>query len=322
MTIERDNLARQFLLGKLSEEESLKIEEDYFTGKNLFEDILEAENDLIDDYAMGKLSPEDKIRFERRLLLNPKQRRRLEFAETLVEYASDQPLAGESKFSAGNSSWISIFSQLFSNKSVLSLSFSVAALIVFGGGIWLVLDKSDSESERVDKIAVSQSQEPSRSESPQTTIATKNTGEIADSKPHTAASPQKNVQSQPEPQTKQEKTSRKQPPVIYSLILSPGLTRDSGTSQRFTVPAKTDFINMRLKFEERGFSSYSAVLETVEGRQVWSGSKLKARKDEKFVTFQIPSKLLKKSDYILTLKGLKNDGIYENIEDYTFTVYR
>ena len=111
-------------------------------------------------------------------------------------------------------------------------------------------------------------------------------------------------------------------PVIYSLILSPGLTRDAGTRQRLTLPAKTDFVRMQLKFEQGGFSAYRAVLETVEGRQVWRSNRLKASKDGKSVTLTIPSKLLKKSDYILLLKGITKDGVSENVEDYTFTIDR
>ena len=314
----QDNVATNFLLGKLTEAENIRIEADYFSRDDLFEDILIAENELIDAYAMGQLAPEDQSRFENRLLLNPQQRQRVQFAKTLVKYASGQPLfVEELEHSAAKSSWISVISLLTFKKPALSLSFALAALIFFAGGIWLLSNKFNSNVTQSNDIAVNQTPPnvPEKEPASETMDSDKN----IESNPKVAPSSQKSNQT-PLPPKKQEKPQRKEIPVIYSLILSPGLTRDAGDSQRFTIPAKADFVKIRLQFEQGGFSSYHAVLETVEGRQVWSSKNLKVRKDDKSLEVLIPSKFLKKSDYILTLSGITTQRIYERVEDYTFTI--
>lgn len=308
MTTDRDNLADRFLLGKLGEQETLKLEEDYFSNTKLFEEILAAENDLIDAYAMGKLSADDRSRFENRLLLNPHQRERVRFAKTLVKYASSHPLSTDDVIlPAAKTSRLSAFTQLFSGKPLLSLSFSLAALLFFIGAIWLVFDKSEG----VQNNEIAERQIP-----PPITNETANSSKNAETKPDAAPSPQKSVQAQTS--LKPEKPQKKAP-VIYSLILSPGLTRDGGANQTFTIPARTELVRMRLNFEQGGFSLYHATLETVEGRQVWS-ARLKAPKEAKSVEVSIPSKLLKKSDYILALKGITQEGVSERVEDYAFTI--
>jgi len=311
-----DNLAARFILGKLSAVETAEMEKDYFGNQKLFEEILIAENDLIDAYAANTLSPEDKSRFESRLLLSTHQRRRVQFAKTLVKYASSQPLfAEEIKSSAEKASWISAISRLFSGKPRLSLSFTAAALLLFAVAIWFVLDKSNQKG--VKSVEIAENRILQATTSPDFTG--NNSNENIETKPIAKPTPQKSVQP---PTTKQEKSQTKESSVIYSLILSPGLTRDIGTSQRFAIPAGTDFVKIHLKFEENNFSAYHAVLETVEGQQIWSSNKLKARNGDKSLEVLIPTKLLKKSDYILSLKGVTKDGIFERVEDYTFTITR
>ncbi len=71
------------------------------------------------------------------------------------------------------------------------------------------------------------------------------------------------------------------PTAIFSTIVLPlGLTRDDGASSKtFDIAAKTDFVNLQLNLEvDNSFISFFAVLETVEGRQVWNGKILKSAK--------------------------------------------
>lgn len=317
MTSDHENLAADFLLGKLSEEETLKLEKDYFSNNRRFEEILAAENDLIDAYAMNTLSPKDRSCFENRLLINPHQRERVQFAKTLFKYASSHPLSMEDfNSSAARTPWKSLLSQFFSGKPFLSLSFSLAALIVFIGAVWLVLDKVASEQLK----DTTQSQTPQISPPRETVNEAVNNNQNTEIKPPGAPSPPRNVQTQSSP--KQAKSEKKEAPVIYALTLLPGLTRNGGTNQRFNIPPKTDLVKIGLKFDQAAFDSYQAILETVEGRQVWSGKTLKPRKDNKSVTFSIPSKLLQRNDYILTLKGRTKDGVYERVEDFAFMIYR
>jgi hypothetical protein len=307
----------------LTEAETIKIEEEYFGKNNHFENILIAENDLIDAYIKDGLSPEDKSRFENRLLLNPRQRQRVQFAKTLVKYASGLPAAEDLNSAPAKSNWLSAFLQIFSLKQMPSLSFAVAAFIVFVGGLWLMSDKFNSQPSQTNEVAVSRTpqslQDNESLQENESINETSESNEVAETKPRITPPAPKSIQPKPQP-TRKEAAPKKQTPIFFSFVLSPGLTRAAGASQRFTIPPKTDFVKMQLKFEQGDFSSYQAALETVEGHQVWNSKRLKARKNDKVVIVLIPSKLLKKSDYILALKGVTKEGVYESVESYTFTI--
>ena len=82
--VEDDKLARQYLLGELSEQDGAKVEEEYFEDDETFEKLSAVEDELIDAYTLGQLSSAERQRFEQRLLLSSAQRERVKFARTLL----------------------------------------------------------------------------------------------------------------------------------------------------------------------------------------------------------------------------------------------
>lgn len=319
MKTEQEVLATDFLLGKLTEEEQIEIEKEYFHNTKLFENILSAENDLIDAYVTGGLSPEEHTRFENRLLLNPRQRQRVNFARTLIKYASVL-LIEDANAPKTKSSWMSVISFLTSNKPLLSLSFAATALIFIVGAIWLNQDQRSPETSQTNEITVTTETPQPVSPIQATTVLTDNGNEVTTEAEKEAEPPLRKPVQNNRNQATPEKQAQKPPRAIFSIALSPGLTRAAGKSQEFAIPAKTDFVKIRLNLGEARYASYQAVLETVEGNQVWTSSRLKNKNDGKSISILIPSKLLKKADYILSLKGLKEDGVYERVEDYPFTI--
>ena len=75
--VEDDKLAKQYLLGELSEPELGKLEEEYFEDDAAFERLSATEDELIDAYTLGQLSSAERKGFERRLLLSTAQRERV-----------------------------------------------------------------------------------------------------------------------------------------------------------------------------------------------------------------------------------------------------
>src|SRR2546421_5762860 len=86
--VEDDRLARQYLLGELSESEGAKVEEEFFEDDEAFERLNSVEDELIDAYTLGQLSSADRRRFEQRLMLSSAQRERVKFSRTLLRTAS------------------------------------------------------------------------------------------------------------------------------------------------------------------------------------------------------------------------------------------
>lgn len=79
-----------YLLGLLPEDEASSLEEKGLADYDFFEHLLIVENQLIDDYLTGQLSPQYRVQFEKQFLLSPKRRERVEFARTFLK-AMSQP---------------------------------------------------------------------------------------------------------------------------------------------------------------------------------------------------------------------------------------
>ena len=91
-----DGLLGRYLLGDLTPEEEERVELEYLAGDDeAMALVQEAEDDLVDDYARGRLSPRDARRFEERLLPRPGMSGRVAFARTLAAQPAPQapPLA-------------------------------------------------------------------------------------------------------------------------------------------------------------------------------------------------------------------------------------
>lgn len=74
-----DSLIRQYLLGfHIAEADQNRIEKSYFENDQFFDVLMEVEDDLIDTYLRGGLSPTERSRFERHFLASKRRRDRYE----------------------------------------------------------------------------------------------------------------------------------------------------------------------------------------------------------------------------------------------------
>jgi anti-sigma-K factor RskA len=79
-------LLRQYLLGRLAEEEQGALEQQLMTNQDLFNRLLKAEEELIDEYVRGQVSDDEGRAFEGRFLEDPGRWDELQFAEVLRRY--------------------------------------------------------------------------------------------------------------------------------------------------------------------------------------------------------------------------------------------
>lgn len=73
----------RYLLGDLPEEEQSALEQVFLDDGEVFEQVWAAENDLVDRYVRGKLTPAEKHLFEENYLASPAHCERLAFAKKL-----------------------------------------------------------------------------------------------------------------------------------------------------------------------------------------------------------------------------------------------
>jgi hypothetical protein len=98
-----DGALRSYLLGLQTEEEAAALEEAYFARADVLERLRAVEDDLLDDYAAGRLEAGDKAAFERRYLASGPLRERVATARALRD-AVAQRRPG-SAGAAGPSRW-------------------------------------------------------------------------------------------------------------------------------------------------------------------------------------------------------------------------
>ena len=54
----------RYLLGEMSDPEQTELEENYFADPRLFDQLVEAENQLVDQHARGQLAPEQQQHYQ------------------------------------------------------------------------------------------------------------------------------------------------------------------------------------------------------------------------------------------------------------------
>ncbi len=74
----------EYLLGLCSQADRERIESEYFEDEDAFQKMLAAEDDLIDAYARGKLTGEERRRFEEHFLSSSQGRKRVQFARAFA----------------------------------------------------------------------------------------------------------------------------------------------------------------------------------------------------------------------------------------------
>ena len=88
-----DALLREFLLGKVNDEERERIESLFLTDSQIRERVLALEQDLIEDYLEDSLTEEDKEMFLSRYAQTEDQRRTLRITKSIKDWAAKEARA-------------------------------------------------------------------------------------------------------------------------------------------------------------------------------------------------------------------------------------
>lgn len=90
LDLETQTRLRKYLLGQCDEAECEAIETMVFTDNDLFEELQVLEDEIIDEYLNGKLSPEARAHFEEHFLAAPERIEQLRFASTFDRYVESK----------------------------------------------------------------------------------------------------------------------------------------------------------------------------------------------------------------------------------------
>ncbi|HEV3038765.1 MAG TPA: hypothetical protein VHA33_13395 [Candidatus Angelobacter sp.] len=277
----------RYLLGQVSQEERDGFEDQYLADDDLYEELVAAENDLIDAYIKGKLSKIEQKQFETHFLNSPERHERVDFAKSLASYGAARQGTGLER------NWSSFF-----KAQPAAVRFAAAAmfLVIAGGLLWMMVDNSLLRRE------VTQSRQ-----------------ELQGLRQEVAR-----LQESLNAVSPRQELAQMDPPgsARLSLVLA-AVARGGGQQNQNTVfifpGISTVAFRLNRKLEDD--SSYSVSLETVEGATILKKSDLKghpAADGGKVITAEFPAKDLPPGDYVLKLHGTTAAGKTEELDAYSF----
>ena len=144
--IEAQKEIRQYLLGTLSPERAAELEESLLLDSEIYEELLIAEDELIDQFIEGEMSPAERAAVETHFLRSPERKKQLSFARTLKSYVSantsPKPEVSDSRARNGTA-WGQppkkrfFRDLLFPPNPAFALSLAAALVLISVGGVWL-----------------------------------------------------------------------------------------------------------------------------------------------------------------------------------------
>jgi hypothetical protein len=340
-----DDLMIKYLLGEASEQEQSRLEEEYFADDALFEQLLAAEDDLIDSYVRGDLSSHEHKLFERSFLTSHRRRERVELARGLrraisteLAAAGEHLLNEEQKSAVGEDKamwWRSLLAALSGKNPTLGFALAALLFVVLGAASVLLLQQRHEDRRLASSPAVPQQKDvPPQLAAPDGAADQTPNNSKQETSPRN--SPAQELTAKPQQPRVKEGANYHVPrhddgakqlsprPIIASFVLAPGLSRDINEASNLAVPPGTDRLRLQLNFVDDNYSAYRAVLETAEGKKIWSQSALKSRSGDSgnAVVLTLPADLLKDGDYILTLGGVTPRQEIEDVSEYSFRIVR
>lgn len=122
---------RHYLLGQLRDDARQEIEQELLTNSELFEELLVTEDEIIDEYLGGILSPAERTQFEQHFLATPERQQNLRFARALNRYLTTVktgPRVTTAQLLAGSRS---------SQARLFRIGAAVVAVALIIGALWL-----------------------------------------------------------------------------------------------------------------------------------------------------------------------------------------
>ena len=297
----------------------------FFVDDSKFEALAIAEDELIDAYIRNELSPEEQQQFKSNLLNSPRIRERVNFARALAKKANSllPPQADASNEPATaiispstkpkGRGWRSLFTQQPAWGMAMAacvLLITVASFLLVSGWLHGRNESRRLAIEREEQRQKEQLDKQSREQQ------SKREQEAAERQREQLAIEKKRLEDlQP------VKNNETRPPsalgAVVPFLLTTGTSRGSGRKDLVIGP-KASTVQLTLGLERDDYRSYTATIETAEGKQVISKSGLKAKASS--LTLMVPAKLLRPNDYIVTVNGVNASGTGGPAGNFQFRV--
>ena len=315
-----------YLLGNVSEEQRLQIEEAFLREDQSYERLLALESELFYDYSQNKLSPGEREQFEKRFLSSERNRKRAMLVSALARKMSEAaPVETAEGGAAGREPQRfrrSLKSYFAAQGAAMRVSLAALAATSFAL-IWLAVAmvRLRNEFNRFRERRAVQEDQPRRQNQQARARAEELSLDLKREADENAMLRQELARMR----TQSEEQGRR-PPSVISLVLTPSIVRDqaSGMKKLYLAPG-AGLLRLRLKLNGGAeYKSYQATLLTAEGFEKWSQTALRFRRtgSRRSIDVSLPVEVLAEGDYKLRLKGYAPNGTLEETGDYYYLSIR
>jgi len=324
---------RRYLLGKLAEADRDRLETRLLSDAAAYEQVLAAEEELIDEYVDGELSAADRRAFEERLLTVERIRARVGFARSLRALAAEADAAATAPTrSAGRgvgrgagrdegAGWGDRLAALLglgrlSPSPVFATAMAAAFVLLVGVCGWLGWRAAELAG-RVESLqaraaatrSALEHERAARAAAPEVPSAPD--AELADAERTAAAAELERERERAERLAERvaelESRPAPDPRVTAAFILSLA-TRSSSGVREIAVPADADTVRLQLDAGGDAGGSLRARLLAAGGRVAWSDAGLTTVADGSLVVAELPAELLAPGRYELLLEAAPAEG--------------
>jgi hypothetical protein len=328
----------RYLLGEGSPGERERLEVEYFADEKAFARMLSAEDDLIDAYARGQLSADQRRQFEKKFLNSNEGRERVQFARMLAGAESDPPVNEVPAPTPG------FLASLLAGGVALRFAAVAVVIVLVGSEAWLLVDRTRTQNElnalRVENEKLQRVAAAERARSEQLALQVNPAAQASPPPPAEIIDhrkPRERVVNTADAKIGRPKDGTQGATNVANLltlepdvvVLRSGNVRsvNGGSGNTVAVSSKATFIKMRVVVDgESSYPKYRATITKPEGDPVWNSGSFtpQANTDgvEGIALTPVPAKDLRPGDYILSLEGEQADGSTEPVAKYSFRVVK
>lgn len=322
---ETQELMLRYLSGELSDDEQSRIEEKFFADEHYFEQMLAAEDGLIDDFVQGRLSPSEREKFDRFLRSSPYESCEIDFVKELIKNVEEAGPPEPDQSGRRADTLISKLQSLLvlTQRRFPSRQLSFAALILgilsIPFIIWNLTLQRKIRNLELERVALEQKGQQLEKQ----IIEQRENNLILTEK----AENEQNLRSQIERELDdltQSIPRIARVAVAHVLLTTESITR--GTTRVPTVHLQPETRQLKIDIDletSDNYKDYSAVIMTFDGRRVWTTNEIREHQSNSHRrVLVLPAKIFSSDDYILTLRGEAEGSGFIDLRDYSFRVRR
>lgn len=329
--LHKDELIARYLLGDLTEEQQIEIEDRAFLDQDYRQNITAVENDLIDEYVRRELPETQRRQFEHLFLTSADRRRRIDFARalsTVVNEAEVTEKESQPAFVISRAGWRESLSAFLQGLTPAArFSMAIASLLLVAFAAWLVTQSVRQRSQLARLESDQQSRQNKQQDLERQIDAERKRNEqlvaqLEQEKQQRQQSDELINQIQREAEDSTQQPSRN---TILSLALLPGISRTGSGRPKLLLLESARLVQLQIGIEpEEQYTRFRVELGTGDGRTVWTRDNLSARttRSGKTIGLTLPAKVLSAGRYELALKGVTDKGTAEDVGYYYFEVLK